>query len=395
MTTTSTCQTTVQLLSNMSGCVIRRHVFIGMMVLFGASAPCMASQKSSEGDIHTSRILPETVYLERRGDAVRLNFDIEIVNETDRDQEIVYVEFKAFDADGHILTRRQMGGNGLPGPIAMLPSRTIPAGSDLYLFNPFPDFRTDGDIKRITIEVFYSEGSVTAEIEPQPAPGPFLERPPLDGLAFVYAGNDLLSHHRRVSLNSEPAKALGMERLTQRFAIDLTMLDPQSGDLVVGDLSSLSNFPAYGAAIAAPADSEVIAIRSSMPDNVFDENGAPVKPETYESFGADASLGNYVILKIEDAYLVMSHFQDDSIAVREGDKLRAGDPLGRLGFSGDTAYPHLHMQLQDGPDPLHARPLPIVFECAGLGAGARAARYLSTAIDSGDFVRPCKPQEIE
>ncbi|MBI1394015.1 MAG: peptidoglycan DD-metalloendopeptidase family protein [Alphaproteobacteria bacterium] len=368
----------------------RPSVWFASIICIMLIAPAVAE----DAGVHISRTRPETVYLERRGDHVRLNFDIELANPSARDAVVNYIELKAFDAEGRILTRRQMGGNGLPGPIEMLPSRIIPAGGELYLFNPFPDLSVDGVITRVTLDIFHDAGRVRAEVTPAPVPGPTLARPPLDGAAFVYSGNDLLAHHRRVALNSEPAKALGMERVTQRFALDFTMLDPATGDLYSASPADLARYPAFGAALSAPVDGEVVAVRADMPDNTLNANGAAVKPARYASFGDDASLGNYIVIRAGEAFIVMSHFAEGSIRVAVGDRVRAGDPIGRLGFSGDTAYPHLHVQMQDGPDALSARPLPIVFDCVRLGqeGGVKAK---GAAVDSGDFVRPCETKKAQ
>jgi len=44
------------------------------------------------------------------------------------------------------------------------------------------------------------------------------------------------------------------------------------------------------------------------------------------------------------AYL---HLRSGSVTVSEGDEVSCGDPLGRIGSSGRSAMPHLHLQLTD------------------------------------------------
>jgi murein DD-endopeptidase MepM/ murein hydrolase activator NlpD len=49
------------------------------------------------------------------------------------------------------------------------------------------------------------------------------------------------------------------------------------------------------------------------------------------------------------------------LAVAVGDRVRPGQPLGRLGNSGNSNAPHLHFQLMDGPTPLGSNGVPFTF----------------------------------
>lgn len=70
--------------------------------------------------------------------------------------------------------------------------------------------------------------------------------------------------------------------------------------------------------------------------------------------------GNHVAINCGDFYLVMAHFRQNSIVVREGQTVASGDLLGELGNSGNSSEPHLHIHAQRGlPDeaPLGGEPL--------------------------------------
>ena len=43
-------------------------------------------------------------------------------------------------------------------------------------------------------------------------------------------------------------------------------------------------------------------------------------------------------------------------------KVERGQPIGRIGQTGNSEAPHLHFQVTDGPDPLYSRGLPVVFD---------------------------------
>lgn len=78
--------------------------------------------------------------------------------------------------------------------------------------------------------------------------------------------------------------------------------------------------------------------------------------------GIEAAMGNHVIVEHAGGeYSVYAHLQPGSITVRPGERVVAGSQLGRVGSSGNSTEPHLHFQLNDGPDVSTARGLPVEF----------------------------------
>jgi len=51
--------------------------------------------------------------------------------------------------------------------------------------------------------------------------------------------------------------------------------------------------------------------------------------------------------------------------VRTGDRVRRGDVIAQLGFTGDSTGPHLHLHIADSARPLAGEGLPYVFEAFG------------------------------
>ena len=58
---------------------------------------------------------------------------------------------------------------------------------------------------------------------------------------------------------------------------------------------------------------------------------------------------------------MIAHMRAGSVRVALGDRVQQGDPLGLLGSSDDTVTPHVHYQLQDGPDWEFSDGLPVRF----------------------------------
>lgn len=77
--------------------------------------------------------------------------------------------------------------------------------------------------------------------------------------------------------------------------------------------------------------------------------------------GARRLAGNHVIVGSGPTFTLFAHLAPDSITVREGQHVHAGDVLGRVGHTGNSTLPHLHVQLMDSADPLVAGGVPCAF----------------------------------
>jgi murein DD-endopeptidase MepM/ murein hydrolase activator NlpD len=66
-----------------------------------------------------------------------------------------------------------------------------------------------------------------------------------------------------------------------------------------------------------------------------------------------------------------------------GDEVVAGQPLGRLGNSGNTIAPHLHFGLLDGPDPGRANSVPFVLDHYTMSGAVDPASYLAAFAGTG------------
>src|SRR5699024_9710483 len=70
----------------------------------------------------------------------------------------------------------------------------------------------------------------------------------------------------------------------------------------------------------------------------------------------DNLLGNYLLLYCDDispAYeegitLLFAHLKKDSLNVQQGEQIKAGQELGRVGNTGNTSEPHLHLHAVEG-----------------------------------------------
>ena len=180
--------------------------------------------------------------------------------------------------------------------------------------------------------------------------------PPLLGAGYI-AGDgccDSVRHVRALlALN-------GHFTLAQRFAIDWEQADSENR-LVKGDTKNLSNYTIYGREVLAVADGTVVFSRNDLPEQV---PGALPQGMTI-----DEADGNAVVLDIGGGnYVLYAHMQPGSVTVTSGAQVKRGDVLGKVGNTGNSQAPHLHLHVMDGPSPLASNGVPYVFDSFKLTA---------------------------
>jgi murein DD-endopeptidase MepM/ murein hydrolase activator NlpD len=71
--------------------------------------------------------------------------------------------------------------------------------------------------------------------------------------------------------------------------------------------------------------------------------------------------GNYLIIEGPEGFAFLAHATTGSIRVSEGETVHAGQPVAKVGDTGNSTAPHLHFHLMDGPDLWTANGLPSCF----------------------------------
>ena len=163
--------------------------------------------------------------------------------------------------------------------------------------------------------------------------------PPVRGGSWVARfGASNTAFHRR---GLQPID--GGARISQRFAVDWNRFGPD-GIEFVGEGAKNADYSVYGQEVVAVADAVVAKVVSDIPENVPGSQN-PAVPLTIETAG-----GNVVSLQIADGtFATYAHLQGPSITVKEGQRVRRGQVLGRIGNSGNATGPHLHFQVATAP----------------------------------------------
>jgi murein DD-endopeptidase MepM/ murein hydrolase activator NlpD len=121
----------------------------------------------------------------------------------------------------------------------------------------------------------------------------------------------------------------------QKNAFDFITIDNE-GKSYKTDGSTNEDYYAYGKEITAPCDGEVVLVVDGIKDNVPGKLNPVYVP------------GNTVIIRaINGEYIVLAHFKQYSIEVKQGQNVKQGDLIGLCGNSGNSSQAHLHFHLQN------------------------------------------------
>ncbi len=97
----------------------------------------------------------------------------------------------------------------------------------------------------------------------------------------------------------------------------------------------LDQYLIFGTTVVSPCTGDVIGTQNDLPD-LIPPRSDPENPR-----------GNHVIIDCGEVHVELAHLQHGSVQVTVGAPVSAGDPLGKVGNSGNTTEPHLHVHAVD------------------------------------------------
>lgn len=139
----------------------------------------------------------------------------------------------------------------------------------------------------------------------------------------------------------------------QSFGVDIVALDRRGLRAAGWQPADPSAYAIYGLRVLAPCDGVVVAAESDAPDMRV--------PHVDRA----RMLGNHVVLRCGEFDVVMAHLRRASVPVARGDRVRTGTVLGRVGNSGNSDEPHLHLHAQRHGSPrapVAAEPVQVLIE---------------------------------
>lgn len=298
----------------------------------------------------------EAPKIARIGATDQLVYELHLTNFSGHPLELNGLTIEAGDRSTPLKTYNR---EELPAAIALVGpaeanARIIPTGrrAIVYIGAPIPAAFPRGPIShRLTLNrIDTEEGDFTISggaAVPEAAALPRLS-PPLRGGPWVAVYNPAMERgHRRVFYATE-----GKATLPGRFAIDFMKVDA-NGQLSAGDANIPANHLGFGAEVLAVADGTIVGLRDDVPDP------AAAKGRANPSI-ADAS-GNYVMIDIGGGRIATYEHLKQGAPVAVGDRVKAGQVVGHLGFTGQASAPHLHFHLADRASILGAEGQPYRF----------------------------------
>lgn len=225
---------------------------------------------------------------------------------------------------------------------------------DQYIASIWLEFTEEGFGTNLSNEFYYEDGEgnekqFTFDL---PLPATFdepkvIEFPIPSGIWLAEGAPSKSSYHTRAlfaynELYFDPVQnGYLIGNNPQRYAIDYVSLE--NGLPYKNDGKNLEDWFCYGLPILAVESGTVILTENSIPDNM---TPGELDYETNES----NVTGNVVYIEHEDGTIgTYCHMIPGSVIVEKGDQVVAGQELGKLGNSGNSFAPHLHMHVMSNP----------------------------------------------
>lgn len=154
-------------------------------------------------------------------------------------------------------------------------------------------------------------------------------RVPFTGRWFVFQAGDTLNVNHHMAVRA------------QWYGVDFARLGGPSGrELSTPRPTRLEDFFCWNQPVLSPVQGQVSAVVGQLPDNPLG------------SKDTERPAGNHVVIVTpQGRHVVVAHFRQGSVRVEPGQRVEAGQALGRCGNSGNSDFPHVHVHVQDGPGP--------------------------------------------
>lgn len=121
-----------------------------------------------------------------------------------------------------------------------------------------------------------------------------------------------------------------------RYAVDFVIKDKKHDLTYRHNGKRLEDYYCYNKPVLSPVSGTVSVVMHSLPDN-------PIGTVDKEN-----NWGNHIVIYSDFGYFIeISHLANESITVVVGERVVAGQLIGRCGNSGYSPEPHIHMQVQN------------------------------------------------
>lgn len=382
--------------------MISRASLLTLLLLLSCEGAAFCSDPTAT-PVLTIQSAPERPIVEVRDTNLFLNFDMMVRNVSGFTLRISQIELSVYDSAHQLVRRQSINTDAFAPSIGVIGKQILAPGETLDVFNPFPEFESSVPLTDLKYSFcLLRESNRKKNLHRLPEDCDFMQQfavsprtyedktaliLPLRGKIFVWEGHDFYAHHQRVPLSNSKVKSLGITANSNNFASDFIYVDEQGRDHH-DDARILENWYGYGKPIYAPGAGVVLATANDIPENWFeDAKGTKIGHPELPPGKDPKDVGNFVLLDhLNGEYSLLVHMKTGSVTVRTGDRVQQGQVLGRIGFAGDSIFPHLHFSLMEGSEVFRVWGLPAYFSHFHRVLGASSTMVDRGPVDSGDFV---------
>ena len=157
----------------------------------------------------------------------------------------------------------------------------------------------------------------------------------------------------------------------------------------------LVDFYGWGQTVHSPISGKVLLVENNVAErkrvNPFTDLQYMHKA-TREYFSTrvepEKVAGNYVLIEMgKGKYALLAHLVEGSIVVRPGESVSVGQEIGKLGHSGNSMMPHLHLQFMDSADFRSAKGIPFIIKEYEVLKNGRWEKVINSIPTNKDIIR--------
>jgi len=144
-----------------------------------------------------------------------------------------------------------------------------------------------------------------------------------------------------------PLHRNGSYRSQEWYALDIVKLNG-AGSRAAGTYpAELTAYEIYGDTVHSPCDGEVVGVVDGVPDNPIGDAGRHPS--------------NHLVIRCKGLRVTLGHLMNGSFLIQNGQAVKGGQPLAKVGNSGHTSEPHLHIDAVTDVDGASIEPVAISF----------------------------------